>query len=84
MQSVKRMIKNPTVSYIILILYLPYSMLSSPPKLPTFSQIHVGRDKGDFLFSKILQFFTKRATRELNDYYGIVPKEEKIRGSSPK
>ena len=52
-------------------------MLSSLPKQPTFSKIHEGLDNGDFLFSKILYTFTKRVTRGLFDYYGIVAKEKK-------
>ena len=43
-----------------------------------------GLYNGDFLFSKIIQLFTKRVIRGLFDYYGIVSKDKKwkIRRSS--
>ena len=54
------------------------------PKRSKLSQICKGQDNGDFYFSKFYEFFTKRATGRLFDYYGITPKEEnkKIRRSS--
>ena len=53
------------------------------PKQLTFYQIRWGLDKHDFLFFKIYNFFTKKVTGGLFDYYCIVPKEEtKIRRSS--
>ena len=55
--------------------------MSSPSKDQFFSNSLWGLDNGDFYYPKIT-FFTKRATGELFDYYGIVPKEEKIRRSS--
>ena len=62
---------------------MPYSTLSSPPLSDQhFPKFLRGQDKGDFLFSKILQLFIiffimKRVTGGLFDYYGIVFKEEK-------
>ena len=58
----------------------------SPLKMTKiFPNSRGGLDNGDFLFSKILIFFTKWITRELFDYYGIAPKEKTqkiIRSSS--
>ena len=53
-------------------------------KRSTFSQIREGIDKVDFLFSKILQLFIKRATEGLFDYYGMANKEEKQKRRSSK
>ena len=50
-----------------LLIFLPYSTLSSHPKQPTFSQILEDElDKGDFLFFKILQLFYQ------NSYWSVV------------
>ena len=55
---------------------LPYSTLSSLSKDQHYPKFVRGIDNGDFLFPKFYNFFTKRATGGLIDYYGIVFKKE--------
>ena len=56
---------------------MPYSILSSPLKDQHFPKIVWRTGQRLFFFLKFYNLLTKRATRELFDYYGIVHKEEK-------
>ena len=65
---------------------LPYSMLSSSPKRPTFLQIHEeGQDNDDFYFSNFfnfLQLFYQKSNWGLPYYYCIllnIKTKQKIR-----